>query len=72
MREIESTPEFMMAQMVAADVQHCVLQAGFTYGYMNDYNALAQRTFPHCFTGLFHVDEPLADTPYWITRVPGT
>ena len=66
MREIESTPEFMTAQMIAAGVDHCVLQAGFTYGYMNDYNALAQRAFPERFTGLFHVDEPMADQPYWL------
>ena len=66
MRDIESPPEFMIAQMISAEVDHCVLQAGFTYGYMNDYNAMAQRTFPGRFTGLFHVDEPMADTPDWM------
>lgn len=68
MEEIESTPEFMITQMNAAGVDHCVLQAGFTYGYMNDYNALAQHQFPTRFTGLFHVDEPRADTPFWISE----
>ena len=62
----ESSPEFMVTQMNAAGVDHCVLQAGFTYGYMNDYNALAQREFPERITGLFHVNEPLGDDPYWM------
>jgi predicted TIM-barrel fold metal-dependent hydrolase len=68
MAEIESTPEFLITQMNAAGVDHCVLQAGFTYGYMNDYNALAQRQFPQRFTGLAHVDEPMADTEYWMSE----
>jgi predicted TIM-barrel fold metal-dependent hydrolase len=66
MQRIESTPEFMITQMNAAEVDHCVLQAGFSYGYMNDYNALAQRQYPHRFSGLFHVDEPVADSEYWM------
>jgi predicted TIM-barrel fold metal-dependent hydrolase len=68
MARIESPPEFMLAQMTYAGVDHCVLQAGFTYGYMNDYLALAQRAYPDRFTGLFHVDEPLADTPRWMAE----
>jgi predicted TIM-barrel fold metal-dependent hydrolase len=68
MAQIESTPEFMITQMNAAGVDHCVLQAGFAYGYMNDYNALAQRQFPHRFTGLFHVEEPQADSEQWISE----
>lgn len=32
----------MLAQMAYAGVDHAVLQAGFTYGSMNDYLALAQ------------------------------
>jgi len=66
MAELESKPELLLAQMTAAGVDHCVLQAGFTYGYMNDYNALAQRQYPAKFTGLFHVDEPVAYTPEWM------
>ncbi len=66
MAEIESTPDFMITQMNAAGVDHSVLQAGFIYGYMNDYNALAQRQFPDRFTGLFHVDEPRADSEHWM------
>ena len=68
MAEIESTPELMISHMNAAGVDHCVLQAGFSYGYMNDYNALAQRQFPHRFTGLFHVDEARADTAFWMSE----
>jgi predicted TIM-barrel fold metal-dependent hydrolase len=66
MAEIESTPEFMLTQMTAAGVDHCLLQAGFTYGYMNDYNALAQRHYPDRFTGLWHVDEARADQDCWL------
>jgi predicted TIM-barrel fold metal-dependent hydrolase len=68
MADIESTPEFLITQMNVAGVGHCVLQGGFTYGYMNDYNALAQHQFPGRFTGLFHVDEARADQPYWINE----
>ncbi len=68
MASIESSPEFLITQMNAAGVNHCVLQAGFTYGYMNDYNALAQRQFPTRFSGLAHVDEPMADSAYWMSE----
>ena len=68
MAEIESTPEFLITQMNAAGVEHCVLQAGFTYGAMNDYNALAQKQFPERFTGLFHVDEARADEEGWMAE----
>jgi predicted TIM-barrel fold metal-dependent hydrolase len=68
MAEIESTPESMITQMNAAGVDHCVLQAGFTYGYMNDYNALAQRQYPERFTGLLHVDEARADQDHWLAE----
>jgi hypothetical protein len=53
MAQIESTPEFMITQMNAAGVDHCVLQAGFTYGYMDDYNASRSASIliasPGCF-----------------------
>lgn len=68
MAEIESTPELLITHMNAAGIQHCVLQAGFTYGFMNDYNALAQSQFPSRFTGLFHVDEPRADQERWMAE----
>jgi predicted TIM-barrel fold metal-dependent hydrolase len=63
MAQIEAPPELMLAQMDYAGVDHCVLQAGHSYGRMNDLNALAQRHYPDRFTGLCHVDEPVADTP---------
>lgn len=63
MVQLECPPELMLAQMDYVGVDHCVLQAGMSYGRMNDYNALAQRHYPDRFTGLLHVDEPLADTP---------
>ena len=68
MADIESTPEFMITQMNAAGVDHCILQAGFSYGAMNDYNALAQHQFRTRFSGLFHVDEPRANEEQWMNE----
>ena len=68
MSEMESTPEFLITQMNATGVDHCVLQAGFGYGVMNDYNALAQKQYPERFTGLFHVDEARADQDEWMAE----
>jgi predicted TIM-barrel fold metal-dependent hydrolase len=61
MQELACPPELMIAQMIVAGVDHCILQAGGGYGAMNDYNAFAQRQHPGKFTGLLHVDEPTAD-----------
>ncbi|MEO8740771.1 MAG: amidohydrolase family protein [Casimicrobiaceae bacterium] len=60
MQDLVCPPEFMLAQMTLAAVDHCILQAGGGYGAMNDYNALAQHEYPDKFTGLFHVDEATA------------
>ena len=68
MATIESTPESMITLMNAAGVDHCILQAGFIYGWMNDYNALAQQRYPERFIGLFHVDEPRADEEGWLAE----
>ena len=51
----------MIAQMLYAGVDHCILQAGGGYGAMNDYNAFTQSAFPEKFTGLLHIDEAVAD-----------
>ena len=61
MQTITSPPEFMIAQMTYAGVDHCILQAGGGYGAMNDYNAFAQNQHPKKFTGLMHIDEAIAD-----------
>src|SRR6266540_4418117 len=50
MQRIESPPAFMVAQMIYAGVDHCILQAGGGYGAMNDYNAFAQNQHPEKFT----------------------
>jgi predicted TIM-barrel fold metal-dependent hydrolase len=63
MQEMVCPPAFMIAQMVNAEVDHCILQAGGGYGAMNDYNAFAQRQHPDRFTGLAHIDEAIADHP---------
>ena len=69
MAAIQSPPELMLAQMGYAGISHCVLQAGPTYGMMNDYNAYAQNAHPTKFTGLLHVDDAMAYTPRWMEEV---
>ena len=69
MQTIESPPEFMIAQMVYAGVDHCILQAGGGYGAMNDYNAFTQDAFPEKFTGLLHIDEAIADREEMLVEV---
>jgi predicted TIM-barrel fold metal-dependent hydrolase len=61
MQDIVCPPDFMIAQMINAGVDHAVLQAGGGYGAMNDYNAFAQNQYPDRFTGLLNVDEAVAD-----------
>jgi predicted TIM-barrel fold metal-dependent hydrolase len=62
MQQIVAPPELMLAQMIYAGVDHCVLQAGWGYGAMNDYNAFAQNQYPDKFTALLNVEEPRAYT----------
>ncbi len=69
MANIEASPELQLAQMSYVGVDHSVLQAGMSYGVMNDYNAFCQKQYPGKFTGLFHVDEPMADSPRWMQEV---
>jgi predicted TIM-barrel fold metal-dependent hydrolase len=69
MQELVCPPEMMLAQMTLAGVDHCILQAGGGYGAMNDYNAFVQHQYPAKFTGLFHVDEAIADMPEILAEV---
>jgi predicted TIM-barrel fold metal-dependent hydrolase len=69
MVHIESTPEFMIAQMNIAGVDHCVLQAGMSYGAMNDYNAFAQSQYPERFSALLNLDDPMASSPRWMEEL---
>ncbi|WP_108659504.1 amidohydrolase family protein [Acuticoccus kandeliae] len=62
MQQIVAPPELMLAQMTYAGVDHTILQAGWGYGAMNDYNAFAQNQYPDKFTALLNVDEPRAYT----------
>jgi predicted TIM-barrel fold metal-dependent hydrolase len=62
MQEIVAPPELMLAQMQYARVDHAVLQTGWGYGAMNDYNAFAQNQYPQKFTAMLNVDEPRAYT----------
>ena len=46
MQEQVAPPELMLAQMMNADVDHCVLQAGGGYGAIAEMNAFAGRQSP--------------------------
>jgi predicted TIM-barrel fold metal-dependent hydrolase len=63
MQQIVAPPELMLAQMANAQVDHTILQTGWGYGAMNDYNAFAQNQYPDKFTAMLNVDEPRAYTP---------
>ena len=60
MQELVAPPELMLAQMMNAGVDHCVLQAGGGYGAMTEMNADSGRRYPGRMTGLMHVDEAMA------------
>ena len=62
MQHIVAPPELMLAQMANAGVDHAVLQTGWGYGAMNDYNAFAQSQYPDKFTAMLHTDEARAYT----------
>ena len=63
MRDLESTPEFIIAQMDYAGVDRAVIQSGHLYGRLNDYIAEAVRRYPDRFWGLALVDEWKIDDP---------
>lgn len=63
MQQIVAPPELMLAQMAVAGVDHTILQTGWGYGAMNDYNAFAQSQYPDKFTAMLNVNEPRAYTP---------
>ena len=69
MQEMVCSPEFMIAQMIGAGVDHCILQAGGGYGVMNDYNAYAQSQHPDRFSGLMNIDEGIVDRPEKLAEV---
>jgi predicted TIM-barrel fold metal-dependent hydrolase len=62
MQEFVAPPELMLANMEIAGVDHTILQTGWGYGAMNDYNAFAQNQYPDKFTALLNVDEARAYT----------
>lgn len=69
MQEQVAPPELMLAQMMNAGVDHCILQAGGGYGAMTDMNAFAARQYPGKITGLMHVDEAMAGKPRQLAEV---
>jgi predicted TIM-barrel fold metal-dependent hydrolase len=69
MQEMVAPPELMLAQMMYAGVDHCVLQAGGAYGAMTEMNAYAERQYPARMTGLMHVDEAMAGQPAQLAEI---
>ena len=63
MRNLESTPESLIAQMDYAGVDRAVLQNGHLYGRLNEYIAAAVLKYPDRFWGLAMVDEWRVDDP---------
>lgn len=69
MQEMVAPPELMLAQMMYAGVDHCVLQAGGAYGAMTEMNAAAQQQYGARMTGLMHVDEAMAGSDTELAKV---
>jgi predicted TIM-barrel fold metal-dependent hydrolase len=69
MQEMVAPPELMLAQMMNAGVDHCVLQAGGAYGAMTEMNAYSQQQYPVKMTGLMHVDEAMAGQPAQLAEI---
>ena len=69
MQEMAAPPELMLAQMMYAGVDHCLLQAGGAYGAMTEMNAFAQLQYPDRMTGLMHVDEAMAGSEPELAKV---
>ncbi|QQS12469.1 MAG: amidohydrolase [Rhodospirillales bacterium] len=69
MQELVAPPELMLAQMMNAGVDHCVLQAGGGYGAMTEMNADSGRRYPGRMTGLMHVDEAMAGRPAQLAEI---
>ena len=63
MRDLESTPEYLIAQMDYAGIGRAVIQSGHLYGRLNEYIAAAIQRYPRRFWGLALVDEWKADGP---------
>jgi predicted TIM-barrel fold metal-dependent hydrolase len=69
MQELVAPPELMLAQMMNAGVDHCVLQAGGAYGAMTEMNAYSARQYPAKMTGLMHVDEAMGGQPAQLAEI---
>ena len=63
MRDLESTAEFLIAQMDYVGIDRAVIQSGHMYGRLNEYIAAAIQRYPNRFWGLALLDEWKADEP---------
>src|SRR5579871_480189 len=69
MQTIESPPDYMLAQMTYAGVDHAVLQAGGIYGAMTPYNTFAQLQHPAKFTALMSVEDEEPGSPQCLAAI---
>jgi predicted TIM-barrel fold metal-dependent hydrolase len=63
LQTMESSPEFVLAQMDHAGVDVAILQHDTMYGRFNDLFSQTMRRYPGRFVGLLKIDEPQAYLP---------
>jgi predicted TIM-barrel fold metal-dependent hydrolase len=63
LQTMESSPEFVLAQMDHAGVDRCILQHDNIYGRYNELFSATMRRYPGRFLGLLKIEEAQATTP---------
>lgn len=69
MQNMESLPEFIIAQMNYIGVTKVVLQHSHIYGRLNNYYSKTVKQFPERFIGLFQINEAQAYTEEQLTKL---
>jgi predicted TIM-barrel fold metal-dependent hydrolase len=69
MQTMESSPEFMIAQMNHAGVDVGIVQNMPIYGFLNEFTAAAAAKYPSRFVGLAAIDELHANKPAELARL---
>lgn len=69
MQEMESSPEFLIAEMDYAKVSVGILQNAFLYGDLNGYIAEAVKKYPTRFIGTIQINEARAYEPAEIKKL---
>ena len=69
MWEMESPPEYIVAQMDYAGVDRAIIQHDRIYGHLDDYLAECARKYPDRFVPLAQVDEWIGGEPEQLERL---